>query len=812
MLEIKTPDDEHIANLIRRLSDTQAALEAALAGQVDAILVDQDQPASHTPPLETRVCGQVDAVVDPDSGQTHLLPHAQGALWNREARLRMLLQQMPTITWTTDENLHCTSAMGAGLTMLGELSPEQIENWLLDQEVIPDQEHPILVAHRRALAGESVSFETKANGRVFQCHVEPLRDASQTIVGCIGVGLDISERVRAEEELRQAHAELEDRVQQRTVELARANALLRAEIVERQRVEAERERLLRQVQEERARLQAVLQQLPAGVIIVDAATNQVVLSNQQVDAIWRAPDAPGDSKDIWQTLKGFYPDGACYTPQDWPLARSLRDGTVVCDEEIQILRGDGSYGTVLASSAPICNDQGSIIAAVATFHDITERKAAQEALQRARDALERRVAERTAELTRANVALRQAADSLEAANLQFLALARVGQKVQETFFADDLVKTVVEELHKLDSHSAILLWEGDSLVLRHTSLEPELLVGLEGLAGRKLLDSPLHISAEMLEEWHEEEAARLLRKPWQYLAQVLEIEPSPTLRGLLDMAGMGDLIAAPLVARDKTLGVLAIWARTLQESDVPAVTVFANQLAIAIENGRMFETIQVQHVQLRTLSARLANAEEIQRRALAHELHDQLGQNLSALGISLSILKTQLGPTLPEPAKERLDDSLAMLQQMTDHVRGLMADLRPPVLDDYGLVAALRWHGERFSLRTGIRVTVVGDEPNPRLDDAAEISLFRIAQEALINVAKHAQASAVRVAVEADGPVTRLVIADDGVGFDMSQVSAKKQQHGWGLIGMQERTQALGGRWLIDSAPGQGTRIVVEIG
>jgi len=807
-----TPDDQHIANLIRRLADTQAALEAALAGQVDAIIVDNGSPASHTHDLETQVSGQVDAVVDPDSGQTHLLHRAQDALWNREARLRLLLQQMPTVTWTTDEELHVTSVLGVGLAKLGSPSPEMIERWLLDHTVVQNREHPVVAAHRRALAGESISFEVKASNYALQCHVEPLRDADQAIVGCLGVGLDISERVRAEEELRRAHAELEDRVQERTAELARANALLRAEIVERQRVEAEREQLLHEVQEERARLQAVLQQMPAGVLIVDAATERILLNNQQVDTIWRTPDSSPDKADIRQSLKGFYQDGTCCTPQDWPLARSLRDGAVVCDEELQILRGDGSYGTVLASSAPICNDQGCIVAGVATFHDITERKETQEALQRARDALERRVTERTAELSRTNAALRQAAASLEAANLQLLALARVGQKVQETFQADDIASMVVEELHKLDSHSAILLWEGDSLVLRHTSMEPELLMGVEGLAGRKLVDTPLHINAEMLEDWREEEMARLLNNPWQWLAKALGIEPGSTLRGLIDMAGMENLIVAPLIARDKTLGLLAIWARNLQESDVPAVTVFANQLAIAIENARLFETIQTQHKQLRALSARLADTEEAQRRALARELHDQLGQNLSALGINLSILKTQLSKNLPESATERLNDSLTMLQQMTDRVRDLMADLRPPVLDDYGLVAALRWHGEKFSLRTGIRVTVVGKEPDPRLDEAAEISLFRIAQEALINVAKHAQASAVRLAVETEGPVTRLLIADNGVGFDPNQVAAKQKRHGWGLIGMKERAEAQGGRCLIESAPGQGTRVIVEIG
>jgi signal transduction histidine kinase len=133
------------------------------------------------------------------------------------------------------------------------------------------------------------------------------------------------------------------------------------------------------------------------------------------------------------------------------------------------------------------------------------------------------------------------------------------------------------------------------------------------------------------------------------------------------------------------------------------------------------------------------------------------------------------------------------------------------VLDDYGFVAALRWYGEQFTGRTGVAVAVEGEEPNPRPAARVENALFRIAQEALTNVAKHAQATQVTVAVVADGETLRLVVADDGIGFDPAPLAEPGGGRGWGLLTMTERAEAVGGRCSIESGPGQGTQVVVEV-
>ena len=198
------------------------------------------------------------------------------------------------------------------------------------------------------------------------------------------------------------------------------------------------------------------------------------------------------------------------------------------------------------------------------------------------------------------------------------------------------------------------------------------------------------------------------------------------------------------------------------------------------ERVRAEDALQQYAERLRALSVRLAEVSEAERQQLARELHDQVGQNLTALGINLNIIRTQMSKAAPASVGSRLDDSLSLVEEMTERIRDVMADLRPPVLDDYGLVAALHWYGEEFTGRTGVSVTVVGEEPAPRPAARVENALFRIAQEALTNVAKHAQATQVTVTVAAEGRTLRLVVADDGIGFDSASLAEPDGSRGWG--------------------------------
>ena len=214
--------------------------------------------------------------------------------------------------------------------------------------------------------------------------------------------------------------------------------------------------------------------------------------------------------------------------------------------------------------------------------------------------------------------------------------------------------------------------------------------------------------------------------------------------------------------------------------------------------------------QLRALYVQLADLEEGERRQLARELHDQVGQNLTALGINLNVVLNQLSDLSREKVEARLHDSLRIATETAVSIRDVMAALRPQVLDDYGLKAALQMEAERFADRTGISIEVIGKEASPRASDGVETTLFRIAQEALTNVSKHGRAkqAVVRLA-QTDGRI-RLSIEDDGVGFDPAEVNPGPRS-GWGLMNMRERIQSHDGSLQVISAPGEGTRIVVEV-
>ena len=151
------------------------------------------------------------------------------------------------------------------------------------------------------------------------------------------------------------------------------------------------------------------------------------------------------------------------------------------------------------------------------------------------------------------------------------------------------------------------------------------------------------------------------------------------------------------------------------------------------------------------------------------------------------------------------------MQQTTEFIRGVMADLRPPVLDDYGLLAALRWYGAQFASRTGVEFALHGQTLSPRPPALVETALFRIAQEALTNVGRHAHATHVVVKLEATDTLVRLAVVDDGVGFDPATVQVRASGRGWGLLSMTERAEAAGGHAWVESRHGEGTRVVVEV-
>jgi signal transduction histidine kinase len=221
-------------------------------------------------------------------------------------------------------------------------------------------------------------------------------------------------------------------------------------------------------------------------------------------------------------------------------------------------------------------------------------------------------------------------------------------------------------------------------------------------------------------------------------------------------------------------------------------------------------SIHRKNEQLRKLASRLAEVETMERRRLSRELHDQVGQQLTALGINLSILERKISKDAPPIVHSKIVDSMALVKEMMDIIRNIMTELRPSVLDNLGLTASLQWYGELFTSRTGISVLVNAAEL-PHVPAFIENTLFRILQESLTNVVKHSGARKVRVSLDFKNEALRLTIQDNGVGLDPNLASANGKSKGWGLTTMRERLEIIGGHLLIGSNPGQGTRVVAEV-
>ena len=223
------------------------------------------------------------------------------------------------------------------------------------------------------------------------------------------------------------------------------------------------------------------------------------------------------------------------------------------------------------------------------------------------------------------------------------------------------------------------------------------------------------------------------------------------------------------------------------------------------------EALRTSAEQLQALSRRLVDIQELERRRFSRELHDVVGQNLTALSVNLDILKTQLPGAGSEGLRSRLDDSAALLESTTGAIENVMSELRPPMLDDYGLLPALQWYGTEFAKRTGIQVEVNGDERMERVPPAAEIALFRVAQEALNNVAKHAHATSVGISLVRHGGECVMSVSDNGRGIDSGSDSSPKRRCGLGMVTMRERMQAVGGYFEIGAAPGRGTKVLLRV-
>lgn len=263
----------------------------------------------------------------------------------------------------------------------------------------------------------------------------------------------------------------------------------------------------------------------------------------------------------------------------------------------------------------------------------------------------------------------------------------------------------------------------------------------------------------------------------------------------------------PLIAGEQVVGLFAlekIVPGFFTPAHVDLAELLAVPAAIALQNARLYAEVEAGRAQMQALSARLVTVQEAERAHLARELHDEIGQLLTGLSLSLTI-----GPRTAESAlRQRVADAQRQLARLTAQVRALSLNLRPAMLDDLGLLPALSWFTRRFSDQTGIAVRFRHAGLVDALPPSAAATAYRVVQEALTNVARHAGVAEATVQVWSTGELLAAQVMDDGHGFDPDTLDRGATA---GLAGMAERVRLAGGTLTVESAPGAGTRILAEL-
>lgn len=275
------------------------------------------------------------------------------------------------------------------------------------------------------------------------------------------------------------------------------------------------------------------------------------------------------------------------------------------------------------------------------------------------------------------------------------------------------------------------------------------------------------------------------------------------------------VICVPLIAKDVTTGALIAYnfdsPGSFSRSDVQALQALADQAAVAVENARLYEEVQQKEEQRRQLLDKVILAQEEERKRVARELHDEIGQALTALVMGLGSAEESLPPELVE-LKTRLAGIRDLTADTLREIRRLMLDLRPTLLDDLGLIPALSWYVDSHLARARIEMRFETDGFKRRLPSHLETVLFRVIQEAITNIAKHSGATSARIRLELKDSAVSAVVEDDGRGFDVALARQGGDKGlGLGLLGMEERVTLLGGAFRVESEPGRGTRLGLRI-
>jgi len=433
------------------------------------------------------------------------------------------------------------------------------------------------------------------------------------------------------------------------------------------------------------------------------------------------------------------------------------------DIEYRVVWPDGSIHVIFGRATVVRDEAGRAVRVYGTNVDITERRAAEH--------------ETTRQAARAETLARVAARLNKQLDLEAVIHA-VCEEAVNTFQASQATMDLY------DKGSDLLVYAGG------VNIPPDYAATMEPISRAKF--------GELLRS----------RGPITVYPDIQAVPEAPNaeVSARLDVR---TVVVAAMLRDQELIGVLVVGVkghvREFTPDELALLKAISDQAAQAIANAQLLKAATEQREQLRTLSAKVVEAQETERRAVARELHDEIGQLLHALSANLEAV--QLSPEARGVAGQ-LAESVELVDEALQQIRDLALELRPSMLDDFGLVPAVNWLVERQAERAGLEADFEADPPDLRLPPTLETAIYRIVQAALTNVARHAHARQAHVSICRRNAHVEVLVSDDGVGFDVAAARQRARLgETLGLLSMEERARLAGGTLEIDSALGRATHV-----
>jgi PAS domain S-box-containing protein len=540
----------------------------------------------------------------------------------------------------------------------------------------------------------------------------------------------------------------------------------------------ERKRAEEALRQNEELLRIVLDTLPVGVWVADKK-GKLIFGNPAGQKIWGGAKYVGI--DQYYEYKGWRPEnGKRIEAEEWAMARAIRKGETSINEEIEIESLDGIRKTILASAVPIRDANQEIAGGIVINQEITERK----------------------EVERRNNATNALLNLFSKKSLRKEYFDAVVDLIQNWSGCRCVGIRVLDKQGLIPYESYVgfskEFWESENSL----SIKRDQCACIRVITG-----NPDPQDASMMTPGGSFHCGNTFK----FVGQLSE-EEKARFRGVCVEYGFLSVCIVPVRYREEVLG--AIHLADEREGQVPLqamefIEPMAPLIGEALNRFNLEEEIRESENRLRALSSQLLTVQENERKRIARDIHDSIGQSLSAIKFRVENILEQTGKGPAKKMVQPLQTLIPIIQQSIEESRRIQMDLRPSVLDDLGIVVTCSWFCREFQTTfPGIHIEKKIEIEEDEVPQSLKTVIYRIMQEAMNNIAKHSKASAVSVSLKKREGEIDLIIQDNGQGFDIKETfSADGSSRGMGLASMRERAELSGGSFSMESVPGKGTTI-----